>query len=165
MDDFTETVSSCADVMTTVRLSVDVFDQNKNELIVTDIQGESKDSHMDVTVNVPKLVDKNFNISDEDGNTYDITDIADLGSSKVDILIEVPDKAYKYETAVKLLDKEGNTLMQGDETQISIGNPHTDQNPMEITLSEKAYKQIYTKMRKEIIQEVIENLFNEKEEA
>lgn len=151
------------EVMATVEVEFNVFDQNGNELIATDIQRGSNSSHMEVHVDVPKLHDKNVNVYDEDGNAYDITAIPRSDSTEVDILINVPDKAYKYETAVKLLDKDGNTLMEGGEAEISIGNPHTDQNPMEITLSETAYKKIYAKMRKQIIQEVIENLFNEKE--
>lgn len=151
------------EVTATVEVEFNVFDQNGNELIATEIQGGSNSSHMEVYVHVPKLHDKNVNVYDEDGNAYDITAIPRSDSTEVDILINVPDKAYKYETAVKLLDKDGNTLMEGGEAEISIGNPHTDQNPMEITLSETAYKKIYAKMRKQIIQEVIENLFNEKE--
>ena len=148
----------------TANVDIWVIDQNGNDLTIGRIQRGSEPSQLEVSVDVPQLGDKDFNVCDEDGNAYDITDISMPMSSVVDIVIDVPDKAYQYETAVKLLDKDGNALMEGGEAEISIGNSHTDQNPMEITLSEKAYKQIYAKMRKQIIQEVIENLFNEQED-
>ena len=141
-----------------------VCDEDGNAYDITDISTPMS-SEVDILIDVPQLENMNFLIKDQDGNVYDVKHISPFsdGTTTSTIEIEVPDKAYQYETAVKLLDKDGNALMEGGEAEISIGNPHTDQNPMEITLSEKAYKQIYAKMRKQIIQEVIENLFNENE--
>lgn len=160
----TSTYEFETEVNATVEIDISVEDQNGNELTISDLQRGSNSSHVEVIVDVPQMEDMSFSISDEDGNMYDIKSIEAPGSSEANIMIHVPDKAYKYETAVKLLDKDGNTLMEGGEAEISIGNPHTDQNPMEITLSETAYKKIYDHMRKKIGQEILQKLFNEKEE-